>query len=130
MNITELFGKETDFVTVPVGEALFRAGEDPAGGAMYVIMDGSVDIIVGDAIVETAGPGALLGEMGLIDPAKRSATAIVRSECRFIRIDMKRFHLLIQQTPEFATHVMKVIVKRLRSMDAKLLEMQAAMKER
>ena len=130
MNVIELFGKETDLVTMPAREALFRAGEDPAGGVMYVLMQGSVDILVGDTIVETAGPGALLGEMGLIDPAKRSATAIVRSECRFVRIDMKRFHLLIQQTPEFATHVMKVIVKRLRSMDAKLLEMQAAMKNR
>jgi CRP-like cAMP-binding protein len=129
MNLTELFGKETDLVTVPAGEALFRAG-DPPGGVMYVLMHGSVDILIGDTIVETAGPGALLGEMGLIDPAKRSATAMVRSECRFVRIDMKRFHLLIQQTPEFATHVMKVIVKRLRSMDAKLLEMQAAMKTR
>lgn len=129
MNIAELFAKETDLVTVPAGEALFRAGEDPAGGVMYVLMQGSVDILVGDAIVETAGPGALLGEMGLIDPAKRSATAIVRTECSFLRIDMKRFHLLIQQTPEFATHVMKVIVKRLRSMDVKLLELQAAMKK-
>lgn len=129
MNLTELFGKETDLVTVPAKEALFRAG-DPPGGVMYVLMHGSVDILVGDTIVETAGPGALLGEMGLIDPAKRSATAIVHSECRFVRIDMKRFHLLIQQTPEFATHVMTVIVKRLRSMDAKLLEMQAAMKKR
>lgn len=130
MDITELFGNETDLVTVPAGEALFRAGEDPAGGVMYVVMQGSVDILVGDTVVETAGPGALLGEMGLIDPAKRSATAIVRSECSFVRIDMKRFHRLIQQTPEFATHVMKVIVKRLRSMDAKLLEMQEAMKQR
>ena len=129
MNLTELFGKETDLVTVAAGEALFRAG-DPPGGVMYALMHGSVDILIGDTIVETAGPGALLGEMGLIDPAKRSATAIVRSECRFVRIDMKRFHLLIQQTPEFATHVMTVIVKRLRSMDAKLLDMQAAMKKR
>ena len=129
MNLTELFAKETGLDTVPAGAALFRAG-DPPGGVMYVLMHGSVDILVGDTIVESAGPGALLGEMGLIDPAKRSATAIVRSECRFVRIDMKRFHLLIQQAPEFATHVMQVIVKRLRSMDAKLLEMQAAMKKR
>jgi CRP-like cAMP-binding protein len=129
VDITELFGKEEDLVTVPAGEALFRAG-DPPGGVMYALMHGSVDILIGDTIVETAGPGALLGEMGLIDPANRSATAIVRSECRFVRIDMKRFHLLIQQTPEFATLVMRVIVKRLRSMDVKLLEMQAAMKKR
>ena len=129
MNLTELFGKEADLITVPAGKPLFRAG-DPPGGIMYVLMHGSVDIMVGDTVVESAGPGALLGEMGLINPAKRSATAVVRSECRFVSIDMKRFHLLIQQTPEFATHVMTVIVKRLRSMDSKLLEMQAMLKKR
>ena len=129
MNLTELFGKQTDLVTVPAGQPLFRAG-DPPGGVMYVLMHGNVDIMVGDTVVESAGPGTLLGEMGLIDPAKRSATAVVRTECRFVSIDMKRFHQLIQQTPEFATHVMTVIVKRLRSMDSKLVEMQAMLKKR
>ena len=98
MVLTELFGNETDLVTVPAGQPLFRAG-DPPGGVM-------------------------------IDPAKRSASAVVRSESRFVAIDMKRFHRLAQQTPEFATHVMKVVVNRLRAKDAKLLEMQAKLKQR
>ena len=99
---------------------MFRAGEE--GGLMYVLMHGNADIWVGDTLVESAGPGALLGEMALIDDGKRSATVLARTECSLVPIDIKRFHFLVQQTPHFATHVMQIMADRLRRMDSKVLE--------
>jgi CRP-like cAMP-binding protein len=40
---------------------------------MYVLLEGSAEIMVGDLVVEAAGPGALLGEMALIDARARRA---------------------------------------------------------
>lgn len=129
MDLVELFKNETNIITVQAGQIVFRAG-DPPVSTMFVLIHGNVDVFVGETIVESAGPGALLGEMGLIDPAARSATVKARSECRLAPIDDKRFHSLIQQMPEFATHVLKIVVDRLRRMDLRLLELQATTKKR
>lgn len=128
MNLLELFRNEKDFITVAAGNVVFHVGEPPAG-LMYVLIQGSADVLIGEMVVESAGPGALLGEMGLIDPAVRSATVMARSECRLAPIDVTRFHSLIQQTPEFATHVLKVVVDRLRRMDLMLVELLATIKK-
>lgn len=88
---------------------------------MYVLMRGDADIWIGDTVVETAGPGALLGEMALINDGTRSATVLARTECQLVTIDRKRFHFLVQQTPHFATYVMEIMANRLRNMDSKVL---------
>jgi len=115
MNLAELFNHETDLVIVPPGELLFRVGD--THDHMYVLMSGVAEVIVGGKIVEEAQQGALLGEMALIDHAPRAATVKAVTECRFVAIDERRFHFLIVQTPRFATHVMKIMANRLRTMN-------------
>jgi len=85
---------------------------------MYILKEGEVDILVHDKIVETIGPGEILGEMALIDQNPRSATAVARTNCQLVSIDEKRFTFLVQQTPYFAIEVMRVMARRLRQMDA------------
>jgi CRP-like cAMP-binding protein len=119
MNPADLFRLESDTVNLAPGELVFRQGE--AGDAMYVLLEGNVDIIVGETVVETADRGALLGEMALIDNSPRSATAIARAPCRLVAIDRKRFIFMVQQTPNFSIHVMKVMAERLRRMDGLLV---------
>jgi CRP/FNR family cyclic AMP-dependent transcriptional regulator len=115
MNPAELFRQDSDTVSLAPGDTLFRSGD--AGDEMFVLLDGSVDIMVGDTVVETATPGSLLGEMALIEDAARAATVLAKTACKLARINQRRFHFLIQQNPFFATHVMKVLVERLRHMN-------------
>jgi CRP-like cAMP-binding protein len=70
--------------------------------------------------VETAGPGAFVGEMALIDRQRRSASAVARTDCKLVRIDEQRFQFMTQQTPFFALEVMRTLVRRLRGMDGRL----------
>lgn len=123
MNLLELFRHETDLQAVPAGRDVFRAGEP--GNVMYVLISGTADVTIGNVVVERAEPGALLGEMALVEDAPRTATVTAVSDCRLVPIDVKRFHFLVQQTPFFATHVMKIMAERLRKMDMLLLEAQA-----
>jgi CRP/FNR family transcriptional regulator, cyclic AMP receptor protein len=116
MNPAELFRKETDTLQLAAGDFLFREGEK--GETMYVLLEGEIDIFLGDFVLETAGPGALLGEMALIDDSPRTANAVAKSPARLAQIDRRRFHFLVQQTPHFATHVMKTLADRLRHMNA------------
>lgn len=118
MNLAELFRHETNLKVLSAGETLLEAGEQ--SDVMYVLMSGTAEIIVHDRVMETAQAGAMLGEMAMIDDAPHSATVIAKSDCSFFAIDRKRFNFLIQQTPNFALHVMRVIAGRLRKTDAGL----------
>jgi len=116
VNPAELFRKETDTLQLAPGDFLFREGEK--GDKMYVLLEGEIDIFLGDFVFETAGPGALLGEMALIDDTPRTANAVAKSPSRLAQIDRRRFHFLVQQTPHFSTHVMKILADRLRHTNA------------
>lgn len=111
----DLFRNARDFVSFPAGHTLFRAGEP--GHEMFVVKDGELDILVNDTVIETVGPGGVVGEMALIDTQPRSATVIAKTDCQLVQIDEKRFAFLIQQTPYFGIQVMRVLADRLRKMD-------------
>jgi len=123
MNLLELFRHETDLAAIPAGQTVFRTGEP--GNVMYVLIGGTADVMVGDIVVERAEPGALLGEMALVEQVPRTATVTAVTDCLLVPIDVKRFHFLVQQTPYFATHVMRIMAERLRKMDLRLLAAQA-----
>ncbi len=112
-----LFRFAKDFKSVAAGEAIFKAGE--IGDLMYSVKEGEVDVLVGGRVVETVGPGGILGEMALIDRQPRSATAVAKTDCTLVPINEERFKYLIQQTPYFAIEVMRVMARRLRQMDAR-----------
>jgi CRP/FNR family transcriptional regulator, cyclic AMP receptor protein len=115
MNPAELFRQDESALNLPAGDFLFREGD--VGERMYVLLEGDMDVLLGELVVETAKPGALLGEMALIDRSPRTASAVAKTPCRLAQIDQRRFHFLVQQTPNFATHVMKVLADRLRHMN-------------
>lgn len=121
MDLIDLFRNETGYHSVAAGQTIFDVGE--RGLVMYVLIEGQADILVGKEVVESAGPGAILGEMALIDHMPRSATAIARSDCRLLPIDIQRFDTLIQKTPDFARHVMKVMADRIRNMNSRNLRL-------
>jgi CRP-like cAMP-binding protein len=56
--------------------------------------------------------------MALIDNSSRTASVVAKTPCRLAQVDRRRFHFLVQQTPHFATHVMKTLADRLRHMNA------------
>ena len=84
---------------------------------MYVLISGTAEIIVRNRLMETAEAGAIVGEMAIIDDSPRSATVVAKSDCRFLPIERERFNFLVQRKPEFALHVMRVMVDRLRRTD-------------
>ncbi len=118
MNLIELFGHETGLKTIAAGQTLFREGEP--GDLMYVLMSGTAEISVNNKVVEFAGAGAIVGEMGMIDEGSRSATVTARSDCKFLPVDQDQFDYHVLHTPGFAKHVMRVIADRLRRTDARL----------
>jgi CRP/FNR family cyclic AMP-dependent transcriptional regulator len=112
LNLT-LFQNERAKKLVPAGETLFKEGEP--GVYLYVLLKGEAKVLVDDVLVETAGPGTIVGEMALIDALPRSASVLCVTECTFVQIDRPRFEFLIRQNPVFALEVMKIMSDRLRT---------------
>lgn len=109
---------QAELLRVEAGKIIFREG-DP-GDAVYVVLDGRVELHVNGQLVETVEPGGVLGEMALIEQAPRVATATARTACDLQPISEARFMSMIQQTPHFALQIMKVIASRLRAMNERL----------
>jgi CRP-like cAMP-binding protein len=78
-------------------------------GARNVSSISSEISVGGGDVVEVATPGALLGEVALVDSSARSATVITRSDSKLVVVDGKQFDLLVRESPEFARHVMAVM---------------------
>ncbi len=115
MGSLRLFRNAPEVIPVPAGGYIFRKGE--AAKVMYLIIEGEVELMLDDTVVETAEEGSFIGEMALIDDEPRSASARARGDCRVFPIDEARFQLLVKETPFFALQMMKTLARRLRKMD-------------
>lgn len=103
---------EKDLHHYSAGETIFNEGD--AGELMYAVTDGEVDIVRQGRLIETLQPGAIFGEMALVDTSPRSASAVARTDCTVARISPQRFTTLVQLTPHFALQVMAIMAGRLR----------------
>ena len=116
MQLIDLLPSDVPLVPTAAGKVIFAQGD--AGDVMYVVVEGQAQIMIDGKVVETVRTGGILGEMALIDAGPRSATAIAKTQCLLVPIDQQRFAHLVQQRPEFALHLMRVLANRLRRMDA------------
>ena len=116
MTTLRLFSNPEDYVPFSAGQTIFREGD--LGKVMYAIIEGKVDVLVGDELIDTVGAGGILGEMALIETSPRSATAVPRTDSKVVPISRRHFTFLIQHTPNFALDVMQVMASRLRHMNA------------
>lgn len=114
-NPLNFFKHSDEFRTFKPGEEVFVEGQD--GHEMFVVKAGQVELSAGGTVLETVAPGGILGEMSLISEDKRTATAKALDECQLVPIDREKFRFLVQQTPDFALEVMKILAGRLKNMD-------------
>ncbi len=97
------------------GDIIFENG-DPAD-RMFIVAEGEVEISIGGQVVDVLGAETIFGEMALVTKDPRSGTARARTDCKVVEIPERRFLLLVQQTPNFALDVMRVLAERLRRRD-------------
>ncbi len=112
MSAIQLLRNEKDVIAIPAGQTIFHDG-DP-GDAMYVVLEGVVQIVHNGKWIEDVEAGSIFGEMALIDDQPRSASAIAKTNVQVARVDQKRFEFLVQYSPFFAVEVMRIMARRLR----------------
>ncbi len=98
---------------VKAGEVIFRHGD--AAEELYVIQSGTVEIRLGNRVLDTLPELSIFGEMALIDRSPRSATAVATTDATLVPVGEKQFLFLVSRTPHFALNLMRVLAQRLRT---------------
>src|SRR5262249_46698608 len=85
--------------TDKAGDVVFREGD--AADEMYVIKTGTIEIRVGNRVLEKLGENTIFGEMALIDSSRRSADAVAVTDATIIPVTEKQFLRMVSQTHRF-----------------------------
>jgi CRP/FNR family cyclic AMP-dependent transcriptional regulator len=102
------------------GETLFAAGD--SGDGCYQLERGLLKVVVTSArgderILAILGPGAIAGELAIIDGRPRSASVLAIKDCELIFFSRKQFQEYMRRHPEICGYLVSVLASRLRETD-------------
>jgi len=107
------------------GSTLFVEGMP--GEVLYVVMEGSIDIIKktkeGDKVIANLGKGEIVGEMSIIDSGARTASGKTGEDSKLIVVTKNSFAEILDSDPAIAAKILmtllRIINRRLRVTDKK-----------
>lgn len=108
-----------DIVDADAGRVLCRA--ERRALETYVVIKGSVDIIVGSEVVATLERGQFVGELGVIDGQPRSADVVAATDVTLLAIPAAALRVLIDTSHALRIALLHQIAERVRRMDLELL---------
>lgn len=95
------------------GATIFHKG-DP-GASMYLIIEGRVRIHDGPHTLNELGSRAVFGEMAVLDPAPRVASATAEGDVVLMRLESELLLDLLDRRPEIGRGLMRVLIDQLRA---------------
>ena len=98
---------------------IFNEGE--IGDCMYIIYQGEVRIHKASTTLAILKEKEVFGELALLDPEARSATATADTDCVLFRIEQEPFYELIENRTEVARGFIKILCQRLRALNERSL---------
>src|SRR5215211_1690871 len=101
-------------LTFPAGSIVFNKGD--AGNCMYIVQSGTIEMVIGDKVIETVGSNEAIGFMSMVDSAPRSSTARVKEACELSVIDGRTIRFMVDEIPNFALYIMGAMARRIRGM--------------
>src|SRR5438270_715223 len=92
------------------GQALFEAGD--AGDGCYRLDHGLVKVVVlspqsEERILTVLGPGAIVGELAMIDGLPRSASVVAVTDCVFTFVSRREFDRFTTSHPKLLGYLVK-----------------------
>jgi len=94
--------------------------EGDRADSLYIVLSGRVRVYVSDdqgkeMFLSEAGKGEYFGEMAL-DEGPRSASVITLEPTRFLVVPKDDFAAFLAQSPEFALHLVRKLIRRVRAL--------------
>ncbi|MBI3158029.1 MAG: cyclic nucleotide-binding domain-containing protein [Chloroflexi bacterium] len=98
-------------------QVLFNKGD--AGDALYILRRGRLKMVSKDSegnemVLNQVGPGAVIGEMALIDREPRSAGVVALTEAALLRLSTEDFLNTLSAQPLMGLEISRNLIQRLR----------------
>ncbi len=95
------------------GRVIMQEGQ--VGVLMYIVLEGKASISMQGKVIEKIGPGAVFGEMALVEKAPRLASALADTDCSLLAINRNAFLDLVKTKPQFGMSLLSAIGERART---------------
>jgi CRP-like cAMP-binding protein len=108
-------------IDLRAGEILCQAGD--AGDAVYVVLEGEVEILARsaeglDVRLAALGHGAIIGEMAALEGGPRSVDMVAARRCKLCRIPRSALLDVLRSDPDAALDLIIELTRRLRASNA------------
>jgi hypothetical protein len=100
-------------LSVSAGVRIATEGDD--GDEVFIVRSGEVAVQHGTEVVTRLGPGSVVGELAVLDPAPRSADVIATVATDLLILDRTTLLDLMGRRPEVAADIISMLVRRLRA---------------
>jgi len=101
-------------VKYPPGKVVFEPAKPM--DALYVVIDGSVELSRGEQTLVVAGPNQVLGAWALFDEDPMPLTARSMEDSRLLRIGRDDFYDVLADNVEITAAMFSTLVKRFRKL--------------
>lgn len=118
--LVELADLLQEIVAQP-GDMIVREGE--TGDSLYIIVDGKVEVVDDNRILNQLGARAVFGELSLLDSSPRTATIRALEETSLLRLDQTPFYEIMSDYVEVAMGTIQMLTRNLRARTGDVLEL-------
>jgi CRP-like cAMP-binding protein len=108
----QIVARHAETAEFPAGAELVVEGEP--GDAFFIVLEGDVVLRRGGRKVGTLGPGDYFGELALLDPAPRSATATTTTDVRVAVLGARMFRTLLRELPSMSERLLSGLARAFR----------------
>lgn len=95
---------------LPAGRVLMSQGA--VAHEMFVVMDGTLEVIRDGEHVADIGAGGFAGEMALLTHAHRHASVVAKTDVTVLDIDGRSFSVVLEEAPQIAVKMLPIVAGR------------------
>lgn len=112
---------------VQPGETIVKQGD--AGDSMYIVVNGKVDVMDGNKVLNQLGARTVFGELSLLDSSPRTATIRAVEETTLLRLDQTPFYEIMSDYVEVAMGTIQMLTRNLRARTSDVVELNRMLGE-
>lgn len=99
----------------PAGHSIIE--EEQPGARFFVILEGTVKVVVGGKSRKSLGPGAYFGELALLDGGSRTASVVAVTQVHTLSLTSWNFLSTLQENWPVTKKILAGMARRIRELD-------------
>jgi CRP-like cAMP-binding protein len=111
----ERIARSGDEIKMTAGSLVVDQGQ--TGREAFIVLDGSITVKRNGRKVATLGPGAIVGELSLLDHGPRTATAVCDTDCSLFVVSARHFVAVLDDIPTLSHKLLASLAGRIRELD-------------